>query len=249
MVAGPQGRAGACGNFSHLLRHSEGEYLTFCDQDDIWKPEKLAVTLETMHRLEEEYGKHTPLLVHTDLQVVDRDARLVAASFRRHQHLDPEGGGRLNRLLVQNVITGSTAMINAPLRDLCRSIPAGAIMHDWWLALTAAAFGRIAYLPCQTVAYRQHAGNQIGARGWSLSYLCGRMAGYRDLRSSLARTRRQAAAFLEVFGEKMGPRQREMIKAYACLGRENFFLRRIRIFEFNFFKCGLARNFALLLLV
>jgi hypothetical protein len=38
-------------------------------------------------------------------------------------------------------------------------------MHDWWLALCAAALGKICYLPEPMVLYRQHGTNAIGSAG------------------------------------------------------------------------------------
>lgn len=237
-------RAGACGNFSRLLRHSTAEYVAFSDQDDIWMPEKLAVGLEAMCRMEKKYGKATPLLIHSDLEVVDRNGKALAHSFWRRQRLDPVGGVRINRLLVQNVVTGSTILMNARLRDLSRSIPTGAIMHDWWIALIAAAFGRIAHLPCATVCYRQHTGNIFGSPGWGISRLCRRLAGPDQIRSSLLRTREQASDFLEQFDDLLTPEQKKMVHSYALLGREKFFARKIKILKYKFFKNGLIDNCA-----
>jgi hypothetical protein len=41
-----------------------------------------------------------------------------------------------------------------------------AIMHDWWLALVAAATGYIDYVDRPLVFYRQHTKNSIGAKGF-----------------------------------------------------------------------------------
>jgi hypothetical protein len=57
-------------------------------------------------------------------------------------------------------------MANRPLIDLALPIPEGAVMHDWWLALCAAVWGRIDFLTEPTVLYRQHGSNEIGAKGF-----------------------------------------------------------------------------------
>ena len=58
------------------------------DQDDVWKPEKLRITLAKMRELERQFpGK--PLLVHTDMAVVDRELNVTAPSFVRFQGLRP----------------------------------------------------------------------------------------------------------------------------------------------------------------
>ena len=48
-------------------------------------------------------------------------------------------------------------------------IPETAVMHDHWLALAAAAFGRIGFLDRPTLYYRQHGNNVFGASQYSVS--------------------------------------------------------------------------------
>lgn len=156
----PSGFAQA--NFAGLLSLAESDYVMFCDHDDVWRPEKVKLTLSAMHQMEQRYGD-VPLLVHSDLEVVDRNLQTLHASFMAYQGLDPKCRS-LNRLLVQNNITGCTMMINRPLLDLVRDVPASSmLMHDWWIALAAAAFGHIGYIERPLIRYRQHGDNQLGA--------------------------------------------------------------------------------------
>ena len=59
-------------NFINLLRNAHGPYFMFCDQDDVWKRDKIYETMKKMEAMEERYGKDTPILVHTDLSVVTK---------------------------------------------------------------------------------------------------------------------------------------------------------------------------------
>jgi glycosyltransferase involved in cell wall biosynthesis len=165
-VGGDGGRIGARAAFGWLLANAGGEgadYTMFCDQDDVWLPHKIERSLAAMRRAEAAAGAGVPVLVHTDLAVVDASLEVLDPSFWKYQGIHPELNG-LNRLLMQNTVTGCTAMINRALRDLGGPIPAEAIMHDWWLALVASAFGRIVPLREATVLYRQHDRNDTGAR-------------------------------------------------------------------------------------
>lgn len=162
--------AGAGGNFGRLLDASVGDYVMLADQDDVWDSDKIARSMAEMQMLEARWGVATPLLVHGDLRLVDAQLRPIAGSFMDHQHLDPQAIS-LDRLLLQNVVTGCTVLVNRPLLDLALPIPPEAPMHDWWLAVVAATFGRIGYVPQATVAYRQHDRNAIGAKGRSKGYL------------------------------------------------------------------------------
>ena len=116
-----------------------------------------------MHALEQRYGASTPLLVFSDLRVVDDTLGALAPSFWRHRNLDPRNINRLGRLLMENVVTGCTALLNRPLADLARSMPPSAHMHDWWVALLASTLGHATPLDQQLVLYRQHEDNVIGA--------------------------------------------------------------------------------------
>ncbi len=164
------GRLGVRGNFSALMRHAKAYYVMFCDQDDVWLPHKVEVTLLRMKESEEREGRETPLLVHTDLQVVQADLAPIAPSFWGYTGIDPEATS-LRALLRQNVVTGCASLINRPLLELAYPISPNSLMHDWWLALVAALFGKIEFIPEATLLYRQHGRNSLGAKKltvWSL---------------------------------------------------------------------------------
>ncbi len=99
-------------NFLRLMQASAAEYVCFADQDDVWLPHKVSLTLSAMQRLEERYGRETPLLVFTDLRVVDERLRMLHRSFWRRAGLRAENIHRLERVLGENVVTGCTAMMN-----------------------------------------------------------------------------------------------------------------------------------------
>lgn len=151
------------GNFLALLKASNAPYVAFADQDDVWLPQKLELEMQAMQALQQRFGASTPLLVFSDLTVVDESLTPQAPSFWRHRHIDPRNIGRLGRLLMENVVTGCTALLNAPLARIARSMPESAVMHDWWIALLAATLGHSTAVPQQLVLYRQHEANVIGA--------------------------------------------------------------------------------------
>ena len=72
----PQGSAKD--NFISLLRNSYGPYFMFCDQDDVWKPDKIYLTLQKMESLEARYGDKIPILVHSDLSVADSNLEMLS---------------------------------------------------------------------------------------------------------------------------------------------------------------------------
>ena len=206
-------------NFLEMLGATRARHVMFCDHDDIWAEDKVSVTLTEMRAMEERFGGDVPLLVHTDLTVVDPDLRVLAPSMMRAQQLDG-AETRLPRLVAQNVVTGCTVMINRPLADLVHE-PFGAIvMHDWWLAMIAVAVGRIGFVDAPTVLYRQHGANVVGARpSRSLSYKAARMRDRDGVTAGLRDSVTQAAAFLDRFEARLSQEQVEMLSAYAALPR------------------------------
>ena len=232
---------GCAGSYGSLLEEAaeDSDYLLTADQDDVWDPDKIGTELNIMREAEREYGRETPILVHTDLRVADRDLRVLAPSFMRFQALSPERTG-LKDLMIQNNVTGCTVMINRSLARRVR-IPPEAICHDWYLALTAAAFGRIVYLDRATVSYRQHESNVYGA--------VPRHAQFRKLFSpgrlheSLRATQRQAGAFLARHEEELAPDQKAVLSAWHdCLEEPDKWKRLRTVFGHRLRKNDLLRT-------
>lgn len=155
---------GAIRNFEKAIGLCNGDFIALSDQDDVWLPDKLETTLKMLCEAEAKHGPATPLLAHTDLQIVDTERRPVARSFYRHQGFRRLHRDSLAELLLENYVTGCTVLMNRALKEAGLPIPQQALMQDWWLALVAAASGRVISLTEATVLYRQHEANAVGAR-------------------------------------------------------------------------------------
>ena len=154
---------GAKNNFSHLMTFSCAPYVMFCDQDDVWLKNKIELTFRQMEKLEAIYpGK--PILIHTDLIVVDEELREISDSMFSYQRLS-KNTEDLDELLVQNNITGCTMMINKSALSISIPIPDAAIMHDWWIGCNVLhSSGIICFIPDSLIKYRQHGGNAVGSK-------------------------------------------------------------------------------------
>jgi glycosyltransferase involved in cell wall biosynthesis len=242
---------GAKANFSRLLEHSQADYIMLCDQDDIWLPNKVDLTLSKMAAMENELGVNTPILVHTDAKVTDENLEVIAGSLWHYQKSDPAEGAALRRLLLQNVATGCTIMINKALRDKALPIPEEAMMHDWWLVLVAAVFGRIEYIPVTTLLYRQHERNDTGAKAWDtragIRYLRDLPGAIRYIKQSNLNVQRQAAAFFEHYKDSLRSQDRELLYVYAHIGSRSYFMRRYLFLKYGFFYTDPVRNVGRLL--
>lgn len=238
---------GACQGFARVLEMSTAPYAMFSDADDVWLPGKIQKTLAKMQELEVAYQESTPLMVHTDLRVVNRKLNTIRDSFWQLQHLSPRNCGNVNRLLIQNGITGCTVMINRKLRDLAVPIPPEAIMHDYWLALAAAAFGKIAYLNEPTILYRQHGANDTGAQKYNISFILKKAGNNSFVKGSLSRKKRQATVFYQRYREFLSEGQRRLLEDFLALGSKGFWQDRWIVMKNRFFPIGLGRNVGLFL--
>ena len=248
IVADSGENLGPVGNFARLMEASTADYSMFCDQDDLWHPAKLRLSLTKMQEMESVCGPAIPLLVHTDFQVVDENLHVLATSGHRYQKVEPEKGQTLGRLLVQNVATGCTMMMNRALRERALPIPGEALMHDHWLSLVAACFGRMACLPQPTLSYRQHGGNQVGAQVWNLAYVWGLPFRLRFIRQVMTRNRRQAQALFARYRRDLRAGEAAVLDAFIRLPERGPLRRRCDIFRHGLFYCGFIRNFGWLIL-
>lgn len=228
---------GIRGNFSELMKHSTADYMLFADQDDKWHPTKVEDSLKFLKEMERKYGKETPLLAHSDLSVVNGNLELISSSFWHYSYLNPHLDA-LNRLLAQNVVTGCATIFNRALCKVAWPIPDEAVMHDWWMALVAKAFGQIEPLPIPTILYRQHSSNDTGAKKYGLADVFNA----KKWQSSASKSYKQADAFLKRFGDHLEANQRNLVSIYASLGKACFLERKIQIWKCGFFKQGLLRN-------
>jgi len=156
-------RLGTPASYGALLRtalDAGADWIALADQDDEWRPTHLKDSLAAAARVA---ASDEPVLVHGDLELIDAEGRCIAPSFFAQQRIHHERRHPLRVLAVQNFVTGCATVVNRPLAEWALPVPTEAIMHDWWLALCAAASGHLVVRDATTVRYRQHDRNQIGA--------------------------------------------------------------------------------------
>ena len=231
-------------NFFRLLENAEGyDYIMFCDQDDVWNQDKVGDTLQSMRQLENEEPQ-VPCLVHTDMKVVDSSLNLLQQSFVKSSLLDPKRC-ELKQLVIQNVVSGCTTMINAALREkaLLPADRASIRMHDWWCALWAAAIGRIDFLPIQTSCYRQHGKNVVGAKDVnSLSYLIHYLKRFSQNKQALLDTERQAGAFYEAAKDYLSEEQKILLYDFSTLNQKGKIKRVKTVAKYGIWLTGWRRQ-------
>jgi glycosyltransferase involved in cell wall biosynthesis len=230
-------------NFSKLLSHSEAPYVCFSDQDDLWLPHKVDECLQAMIKEEKAQPPGTPILVHTDLVVVDQNLQEIAPSFWNYAGLNPHEHSTFNRLLVQNCVTGCSMMINRPLADLAKDIPNESKMHDWWLALVASAFGKIIAVNRPSILYRQHGNNTIGAQKLGVLHLFKRFL-KGNLETARLGRKHQAQTFLSRYESKLSEKQRLALKAVIDADDRSWVKNNFEAYRQDIYRTGLLSNCA-----
>lgn len=156
------GRQGFAGNFANAIRHTDARYVALADQDDWWRTDKIARLVATAQALEAEHGVDTPVLVFSDIEVVDERLATISPS------LFAGGAGAAGTLtfadyLFGNHVPGCAMLLNRALIGRAMPIPDEVAFHDWWFSLVAAGLGRVAAVDAPLIKYRQHGGNTLGA--------------------------------------------------------------------------------------
>lgn len=154
----PPGRAGVLGSFMHLLAAAPaGGHYAFCDQDDVWMPDKLARAQAALSAMPAE----RPALYCGRQRLVDATLRPTGLSPLPRRPLG------FRNALVQNVVTGCTLVLNEAARRLVLAAPPPppGTLHDWWCyLLVSGAGGALRFDPEPGILYRQHGSNQVGTQ-------------------------------------------------------------------------------------
>lgn len=232
-------------NFMGLIQSCSGEYMMCCDQDDVWHEDKVKNTFRRMRQMEKRYGKDLPLLVYTDLRVVDTSLKEIHPGF--HSYMNLRTSCKLAYELTQNQVTGCTIMINRNLKKYAEQAKNmdKIVMHDHWLALIALVFGRMSYLNQATMDYRQHGDNVVGAQNAkSFAYMWqrfqrGKEKFVKDMKDSCY----QAGYFNQLYASCINDRKViKLLKIYAHLYEKSKINRIICFFRYGFWKKGIIRK-------
>ena len=220
---------GVIKSFHKLVNHDRADYYFFSDQDDVWLPNKLELSLKEAQN----YLADLPLMVYMDLKVVNQDLKIMTESMVKSQshHANTE----LVQELTENTVTGGVAMINHALAEMWQETD-DILMHDWYLALLASAFGNLVFIDQPGELYRQHSDNVLGARTlskrfkkWIRPHIL--FAVYWDL---IKNSQKQARHLLQM---PLSQSNRELIEAFVTI-MDKSMLERFRILR----KYGLRKN-------
>lgn len=145
--------------FEKLVRCAAGDYIAFCDQDDIWEAEKLQQLVDAVTR-------NHAVLVYSDMSVIDQDGVMLYPSLRgmRKRLKFVSGRNQTARYLIENCTAACSMLVRRKI--VLQTLPFYmGVYCDQWICAMAAAAGSIVFVDAPLVKYRRHGKNQTGMLG------------------------------------------------------------------------------------
>lgn len=148
------GNLGCNGNYFELLSHVHAKYYMFCNADDYWFSDKIEISLKKIKQLEL-IKPNTPIVVHSDLSIGDKNLNIIANSYWEVVNTDPERYKTLGLIGVSNVLAGATMLFNKFVINNVFPVHKDAPFFDHWFALKIVNNGHIESIHHPTMIYRQ----------------------------------------------------------------------------------------------
>lgn len=154
LIDGP--RQKTAGNFLHLIGFAPAGMIAFCDQDDVWLPDKLERATAILQPAE---GP-----AHYAARTIICDAELRSLTGSRF-FTRPLG---FRNALVQACMAGNCSVFNAAAAALLKAAApsaqkAGILSHDWWAyQVISGADGALFHDRKPALYYRQHGRSEVG---------------------------------------------------------------------------------------
>jgi glycosyltransferase involved in cell wall biosynthesis len=154
-------------SFSKAIEHATGELILPSDHDNIWSPDRVdrmssyfqkdpdLVLLFSNARLADQNG--TPL---DDYMFDEEKVKIILKAVN--------SDSLVAQILKENVVGGAVCAFRSRFKQYIVPIPlTKTFIHDAWIGLVLGSIGKSVFLPESTLLFRQHSGQQIGARGKS----------------------------------------------------------------------------------
>lgn len=153
-----ESRLGFVKNFEYLLNKSVGNYFALSDQDDIWEPQKIEVMMKSMRDKEKGFP-NVPVMVHSDLKMIDENGTLLFHSYSRQRNYHFSKIKDIPSMISRGGVMGNTILMNEKLRQLVLPFDPNVVHHDYWISVINEIFGCRVSLKETLVRYRIHRNN------------------------------------------------------------------------------------------
>jgi len=193
---------GIVDSFLELLKHADPscDYFCFCDQDDVWLPDKVERAVKFLHSY-----RSIPAMVCTSTRITDDSLRPISI-WPKPPLREPS----FYNAMVQNIAVGATTTLNQQAWKLVAGKPVcseNILMHDWWAYLCVSAFGKVIFDPEPSILYRQHGNNAVGSIRSFLDLLNRKWNSYKRHRGKHL-LQKQASEFYRIYGNLLDEEKR-----------------------------------------
>jgi len=153
-------KQGFCANFLSMACNPEirADYYAFCDQDDVWLPNKLEIALNNIaaHQVHREVT--LPYLYCGRTSYVSEKLEPIGIS---PLFVFP---AKFRNALVQSIAGGNTMVFNQEAKQALERVGIVDVpSHDWWLYLLVSGIGgEVYYDQVPQILYRQHNDSIVG---------------------------------------------------------------------------------------
>lgn len=134
------------------LRMAQGEFVGFCDADDLWKPDKLERQIKGLAANPE------CDVAYCDAEITDQNGHLTGELFSDQFRLPPSPSGDLFEVLcARNFINMTTVLLRRnSLGDKLFFDESVKWVEDWWQWIRLARNHKFLYEPAALAIYRVH---------------------------------------------------------------------------------------------
>lgn len=166
VVLNDEVRRGFADNFLNAASACRGDYIMFCDQDDVWIESKIETVMKEMADPDVALCIHANTLVDADLRVISQNPENVRenVTLRKMAH-EPYGSVFGNAMTFKSSLL---SIIPSGMRPRQPEKNDKVMSHDHWIYQLASVTGDIRLLSTELLLYRQHGGNAYGVlhRTW-----------------------------------------------------------------------------------
>jgi glycosyltransferase involved in cell wall biosynthesis len=210
---------GAALSFFELLKSAaatETGYVAFCDQDDVWGPEKIARAISKLNRAADD----RPAMYCSRVELVDKTLQHIG-------YTEQPGKIGFGNALVESISAGCTIVLNREaVRLIGNNLPKKVVIHDWWCYLVVSCFGEVIFDAEATLKYRQHGSNAIGVTD-GFTRLARKFRRFFGHGAGQLWMSEQATSLLDIFNGSIPQSNRQVLNHFV--ESKSFLFRRIQL--------------------
>lgn len=131
---------------------TDADFFAFCDQDDLWYPNKLNKSVSALSK----YDQEKPLLFSCNSDLIDEHDNKIGIFRSKTVVLTKEN------YLFNVDFQGCSMCFNRKALELYAKYPAKVVCHDKWMSMICNFLGEYIHSDEHLFGYRIHTGNAIG---------------------------------------------------------------------------------------